>query len=283
LKELINKWIKIAEKACDNYWMLQDDYFREILWYIYDNNFKFSTVSNSSKTSVQELIRELFRNWFYWFEETTNFEVDFESKIRYDVEQLFVEEEDVNEKIEEIKKEIYYTILDKKYNFIEKFVKDALSYTNELLNLKIKYQEYSKELIKNNKLEKEFLGCDFDTILGKVKNEFVSKFNFSEQYERYKNNPIVRAIGGNYYDFLLKKFKEFLVDYLLTNNLKKDEFRNSVKNDLVNLAEKYNKENYYFDILDIEFSFWKEVIKNYESKIENYFRDEFTKYISGSN
>ncbi|MFZ8846354.1 MAG: hypothetical protein ACO2O6_04060 [Candidatus Hydrothermia bacterium] len=67
--------------------------------------------SNSSKTSVQELIRELFRNWFYWFEETTNFEVDFESKIRYDVEQLFVEEEDVNEKIEEIKKEIYYTIL----------------------------------------------------------------------------------------------------------------------------------------------------------------------------
>ena len=189
--------------------------------------------SNSSKTSVQELIRELFRNWFYWFEETTNFEVDFESKIRYDVEQLFVEEEDVNEKIEEIKKEIYYTILDKKYNFIEKFVKDALSYTNELLNLKIKYQEYSKELIKNNKLEKEFLGCDFDTILGKVKNEFVSKFNFSEQYERYKNNPIVRAIGGNY-----------------------DELRNSVKNDLVNLAEKYNKENYY---------------------------NEFTKYISGSN
>ncbi len=69
-----------------------------------------------------------------WFKETTNFEVDFESKIRYDVEQLFVEEEDVNEKIEEIKKEIYYTILDKKYNFIEKFVKDALSYTNELLN-----------------------------------------------------------------------------------------------------------------------------------------------------
>jgi hypothetical protein len=67
--------------------------------------------SNSSKTSVQELIRELFRNWFYWFEETTNFEVDFESKIRYDVEQLFVEEEDVNEKIEKIKKEIYYTIL----------------------------------------------------------------------------------------------------------------------------------------------------------------------------
>ena len=67
--------------------------------------------SNSSKTSVQELIRELFRNWFYWFEETTNFEVDFESKIRYDVEQLFVEEEDGNEKIEEIKKEIYYTIL----------------------------------------------------------------------------------------------------------------------------------------------------------------------------
>jgi len=67
--------------------------------------------SNSSKTSVQELIRELFREWFYWFEETTNFEVDFESKIRYDVEQLFVEEEDVNEKIEEIKKEIYYTIL----------------------------------------------------------------------------------------------------------------------------------------------------------------------------
>ena len=67
--------------------------------------------SNSSKASVQELIRELFREWFYWFEETTNFEVDFESKIRYDVEQLFVEEEDVNEKIEEIKKEIYYTIL----------------------------------------------------------------------------------------------------------------------------------------------------------------------------
>jgi hypothetical protein len=272
-QEIVNKWIKKAEEFCENSWRL-NECFREALWEIYDENFAYSAIS-IAKSNIQELVESIFEEWFAYFEETDDFEINFWSRIKQDVEQLFVDEEDVNEKIVEIEREIYFTILNKKYDFIEEFVKDAVSYTNKLIKLEIKYEEKFKDLLKNENFEKDYLGCSFYEILEKVKEEFINNFNFAEEYERFQNNPIVRAINGDYRDFLLKKFKDMLVGYLSVKNLKREEILNFIKNDLEKLAQKHGKDNFYLDIARVETKIWDSVVRNYENEIEKYFDNNF--------
>jgi len=272
-KEIVNKWIKEAEYFCENSWRL-NEYFRDALWEIYDEDYGYSAIS-LTESNIQNLVESIFEKWFAEFEKTTDFEITFWSRIKQDVEQLFIDEEDINEKIVEIEREIYSTILNKKYDFIKQFVKDAVSYTNKLIRLEIKYEEKFKDLVKNENFEKDYLGCSFYEILEKVKEEFINKFNFAEEYKRFQNNPIVRAIDGDYRDFLLKRFKETLVGYLSVKNLKREEIVSLIKNDLEKLAKKHGKDDFYLDIVRVETKIWDSVVRSYENEIKKYFDNNF--------
>jgi len=272
-QEIVNKWIKKAEEFCENSWRL-NECFRDTLWEIYDKDYAYSTIS-LTESNIRNLVEDIFEKWFAEFEETTDFEINFWNEIKQDVEQLFVDEEDINEKIVEIEREIYFTILNKKYDFIEQFVKDAISYTNKLIKLEIKYEEKFKDLVKNDNFEKDYLGCSFHEILEKVKEEFINNFNFAEEYKRFQNNPIVRAINGDYRDFLLKKFKDALVGYLSVKNLKREEIISLIKNDLEKLAKKHGKNDFYLDIVRVETKIWDSVARSYENEIKKYFDNNF--------
>jgi hypothetical protein len=270
-QEIVNKWIGIARDVCKNHWLLQNDYFREALWAIYDRDFKYTSLYSSvTDTDIEVIVNALYKEWFRVFRGTAKFDADFESKIRHDVEKLFVDEEDIKEKVAEIIDEISLIILKEKFGFIKKFVKNAILYTKEL----IKYIEQLKNLVKNDELEKKYFGCSFYELLEKVKEDFINKTNFSEEYEKFSKDPITRAIGGNYYDYLLKRFRDTLVYYLTTKNLKREEIDNLIRKKIEKLAQEYKKENYYLDIMEVKIKVWEEIVRDYEEEVKKYFENK---------